>query len=73
LADHVVINTMSDPPGRFECENCGSVYTPAMPVPITMYTDMIQSFVKAHKDCELLPEGERRGPAKSRAEKEGGS
>lgn len=63
-ADHCVINSM-EPPGRFECRNCGTVYTPAMPCPINIYLDIAQGFVRDHKDCELRVEG-RLGPAQPR-------
>lgn len=60
-ADHCVINSM-EPPGRFECRNCGAVYTPAMPCPINIYLDIMNGFIRDHRGCELRTTN-RIGPA----------
>jgi hypothetical protein len=58
---HCVINSKVDG-GRFDCLHCGTTYLPALPCAIDMYLAMMQSFIKSHKDCELLTEN-RRGEA----------
>lgn len=68
-ADHVVINTKEDG-GRFECENCGADYTPALPCPMNIYLDIANGFIRDHRECELRTEN-RRGNGRMPPEEEG--
>jgi hypothetical protein len=51
-AGHVIINS-KEVGGRFECEHCGTDYTPAMPCPMNLYLDLMNGFLRDHKGCEV--------------------
>ena len=47
-ADHVIFNSNR---GSFVCEHCGASYTPALPIPISMFSALTREFLKLHRGC----------------------
>jgi len=54
-APHCVINSMVDG-GRFECENCGADYLPALPCPMNVYLSIANTWIGDHRMCEVRTE-----------------
>lgn len=47
--DHVVMDTRTQ---EFRCQNCGAMYLPSLPAPISMFVAMTKEFTKAHRNCK---------------------
>ena len=52
--DHVVVYDGSDGQHQgmqMECTRCGESYTPALPVPVSVWLGMAKAFTKDHAGC----------------------